>query len=569
MKRIVSLLLIAACLLSLAACSSAGEPVYEKPDSYTDDGRLIIEVFGHELDTLLKPSDDTAKILAMVEIKFGIKLNITTVPVANSSTKLAQLIGGGDVPDMFIHFKEEPAYAGWLEANFLMDYEPYLSDYPYLQKAFQALGSEKEVKSLLRGGYYSYPIIMHNDIVRAESEDETAAYSGSFTTELGMFYRRDWYQALQSKGWTPSSGRPLLDPEDPSFNYENFYDLMEGFTRGDPDGNGKNDTYGYSLCKDSGVHWWFPILNMFNAFTDGWYLDESGTWQPENTSENMKQGVMFLAKMLDNGFINSDYSTTATFDAAKNNFVNGKAGCVVSNVTWNMGSGVVDMMTGYLGKVAGSKVMTDVVRGMPVVTGIDGTKRVLGAINNYAYMAINNDISETKKKAILDLLNYILSPEGDTLLTWGIEGEHYRVEADGSYKNLLEKDSKGNQRTLIDNEVAWGIYRLKGFASWETPFTNDPRPHPEATDQLMTAWDPQYMYIDELHFVTVSESFASIQAELSDETAKYFKMIVKTGVSESEREALWQEYVDRYTKKGSNYIAEMDRAAKELYPSGK
>lgn len=54
------------------------------------------------------------------------------------------------------------------------------------------------------------------------------------------------------------------------------------------------------------------------------------------------------------------------------------------------------MMTQFLGKVAGSQTMGDVVRGMPVVTGIDGVKRMQGSVNNYGYLAINNDISETK-----------------------------------------------------------------------------------------------------------------------------------------------------------------------------
>ena len=47
---------------------------------------------------------------------------------------------------------------------------------------------------------------------------------------------------------------------------------------------------------------------------------------------------------------------------------------VVYNTTATMGSGVVDMMKGYVGKVAGSKTMSDVVRGMPVVTGKNDKK---------------------------------------------------------------------------------------------------------------------------------------------------------------------------------------------------
>lgn len=561
MKRFLVLFLTCAMLLGICACT--GKKSFEVPDEYNEDGRLIINVYGHDMDPLISPSQDTADILEIVENKFNIDLKIETTTVANSPTLLNQLIGGGDVPDMFIHFKDEPAYSNWIDSAYLMDYEPYLNDYPYLKNAFTALGTQEEVKSFLKGKLYSYPIIVHNN-----------AESGALTTEIAMFYRRDWYQALVNKNWTPSSGRPLKDPEDPDFNYLNFYDLLEGFTEGDPDGNGQKDTYGYSLCKDEGVFWWYPVLNMFNAFHQGWAPDGNGGWVPEDISDNMHDAVMFMADMYDRGFINSDYNTTATFDAAKNNFVNGKAGVVVSNCTATMGSGVVDSMEGFLGKVANSKTMSDIVRGMPVVTGRDGVKRVLGAVNNYGYMAINNDISENKKRVILDLLNYILSPEGDTLLTWGIEGRHYEVGADGVKKSLLPLDQKGRQKTLVDNTVAWGVYRLKGLASWETVFTNDPRPQPEVTDQLMTAWDPKYMIRDELTFVSVNSSFATVQAELEDKTAIAFKQIVTkiSGSAEEKaatREKIWDDFVKYYELKGSNYVAAMNASAKELYPDGK
>ncbi|MDE5896365.1 MAG: hypothetical protein K2H43_00965, partial [Clostridia bacterium] len=355
--------------LSLFGCGSGGNG-HEVADEFEGD-YLVINLFGHALDELKNPNAGTKKILNVIEDKFLVKFNITTTTVSNSPNLLNQLIGGGDVPDMFIHFKDEPAYSTWLDDEYLMDYEPYLDDYPYLKHAFGALGTEQEVKSFLKGGYYSYPIVIHND-----------TESGELTTELGMFYRRDWYQALANKGWAPSSGRALKDPEAEDFDYLNFYDLMEGYTYGDPDGNGKDDTYGYSLTKDEGVHWWFPILNMFNAFRQGWYRDEDGVWQPEDISDNMHDAVMFMADMYDRGFINSNYNTVTTQEMSKNNFINGKAGVVVYNVTANMGSGIVDSMEGFLGKVAGSQKMIDVVRGMPVVTGRDGAKRVLGSVNN-------------------------------------------------------------------------------------------------------------------------------------------------------------------------------------------
>lgn len=231
----------------------------------------------------------------------------------------------------------------------------------------------------------------------------TAPYDGELTiSDIAFNYRRDWYQALVNKNWKPSSGRELVDPENPGFNYENFYDLCEGFTYGDPDGNGKDDTIGYGLNKDEGIYWWYPLLNMFNVQSEGWeYNEATGRWEPEILSDRAKQAVMWIADMYDRGFINSNYNTTTTYEMAKSDFCSGKTGIITYNAIPTVPEGTLEMMTQFLGKVAGSKTMGDVVRGMPVVTGIDGVKRVQGAVNNYGYLAINNDISENKKRKIL------------------------------------------------------------------------------------------------------------------------------------------------------------------------
>ena len=211
--------------------------------------------------------------------------------------------------------------------------------------------------------------------------------------EHALFYRRDWYEALKAKNWQPSSGRKLTDPEDPGFNYLNFYDLCEGFTLGDPDGNGKNDTYGYALNKD--VYWMYPLFAMFGVNYNGWYKD-GDKWKPEAVSDATKEAVMFVADMFDKGFINSDYASTSQ-QAMKNDFCNALAGMMTYNATYPMGKGVLDLMEKYIPE---GKSLSDVVRAMPVVTGKDGGKYMVGYSNFYGYNAINNDVSENKKKTI-------------------------------------------------------------------------------------------------------------------------------------------------------------------------
>lgn len=569
MKRFLICLLIIFALVAATACGGGGGDVY-------DGDKLVLKLVGHALYPLQPASrtEDSEDIIKIIEDKLKIKLDVSTAPFTTYMDMLSPMIATGQTPDFFIHFKYTESFSSWVEDGLLMDFEPYLKtgNYPNLARQIKMLSTdENEIKSYLGGSYYSYPIVLH-----------TNQEPGELSVELAMYYRRDWYNALKNKNWTPSSGRALVDPQDANFNYLNFYDLCEGFTKGDPDGNGKDDTYGYGFTKDEGVHWWFPILNMFGVNYDGWYKDGSGNWKPECITDTMKEAVMFIADMYDNGFINEQYSTTTTFEMMKNDFCNGKSGIITFNTNADVTAGMADMMDAYVGQLPDGKEgggstenVGQVIMGMPVVTGkypLYGTsltekKHILGAKNNYGYIAINNDISETKKLKILELLEYLLSEEGDTLLTWGIEGRHWEYADDGvTKKSLLPVEGTGHKRQqylLYNNTIAPATYRLKGLVSWHTVDTNDPRPYPEAVDQIRAAWDKKYLFIDELTFVSVPATFATVQTKLENKTATAFKNIVSKR-NATEREAIWQEYVRYFNEQGADYINEKNQAAKAL-----
>lgn len=552
-KKIFALLLAAATAFCAAGCAGSYEDTLK--DEY-EDGKLVIDFFGHGLDSMQGLTPDSQKILDYVENKFQIKFKTTTATVGSAPTLLNQLISGGDVPDMFIHFLNEPAYSKWLKEKYLFNYSEYLDDYPALKANFTALGTEKVVKNFLGGDYYSFPIVLHSN-----------AESGALSVEMAMYYRRDWYRALVEKNWKPSSGRDLVDPEAPDFSYLNFYDLCEGYTKGDPDGNGADDTIGYGLNKDNGIYWWYPLLNMFNVQAEGWeYNEAEQEWRPEILSDRAKQAVMWIADMYDNGFINSNYNTTTTYEMAKSDFCSGKSGIITYNAITSVPEGTLEMMTQFIGKVAGSKSMGDVVRGMPVVTGADGVKRMQGAVNNYGYLAINNDVSETKKRKILELMNWIFTEEGDTALTWGLEGEHWEKSENGEKKSLLPLDNAGNQYLLKSDSVAPAAYRIKGIASWETEYTNYPRSYVTESEQIRTAWDTRHLIVDELYFVRVPNEYITLETELKDKVSTVCKNIVATirkNPAET-RENLWNSLLSYWNERGGDYIRAKNEAAKAV-----
>lgn len=518
-------------------------------DEFDSDGKLLISFFGIDLDSLQAPTADTTKIINYIQDKFQVKFTYQTATVSSWKTILNQDIGGGDVPDIFFHTRDEPSYSSWLDDEYLFNYSKYLANYPNLKAAFDRYNA-KEMKTYLGGDFYGYPIVMNQNTDK------------NIINEHCLYYRRDWYDALKAKNFQPSSGRALVDPEDASFNYLNFYDLCEGFTKGDPDGNGQNDTYAYALTKDGGVYWWYPLVSMFNVIqttNTGWSKNEStGRWEPDCISDKMKEAVMWIADLYDHGYINSNYATTATQTVMKNDFVNGVAGMMTYNATYPAGKGILDLMASF---TSDSKPLSEVCRAMPVVTGKDGTKQVYGYGNYYGFNSIDNDVTSNKKRKIMSIMDWMLSDEGQTLLNYGIEGVHYKLE-NGKIVSLLGNDTRGYPKTLYNDDVAPGIYRIKGLVSWST-MVPDTIEHYSEQMQLLNAWNNSgYLKNDPLFYCSVDPSYSLTISSLNDATEIAFKKIVSK--NPGDRDSVWSSYAHKWAVTGSSYINAMNDAAQLL-----
>lgn len=537
-------------LSCLAGCTSTPLDSLDSedflPDTYDNEGKLEISFFGIDIDSLQSQTEDTKAIIDVIQNKFQVKFKYINGNASGWETVLNQYIGGGDVPDVFFHEVGQPAYSTWRDDDYLFDFGMYLDDYPNLKEAFSRY-DEKSMKAFLGGKYYGYPIVM-DDLTESE-----------IVNQHGMYYRRDWYQNLADKNWKPTSGRNLLDPEDPSFNYLNFYDLCEGFTNGDPDGNGVKDTYAYALTKDGGAYWFYPILSMFGVTYDGWhYSQEKDQWLPDCTSDAMKQALDFMADMYDKGFIAQNYATGLTQTLMKNEYVNGVAGMMSFNTNYNIGEGILELMEQY---ETPTKKVKDICRAMPVITGVDGTKRMFGYSNKYGFRSISNLASINKKKKIMEIMDWMLTDEGMALLNYGIKDRHYKIE-DGKIVSLLGTNPNGVEKTLYDSDVAPGVYRIKGLVSWSTLIPTTIK-HYDEQMQLINAWDPKYLVANPLAYCSVDTDYALTISQLEDSITTAYQAIVGKGDKNS-RDNTWNNFVSNYNKKGASYITAMNMSADEI-----
>jgi putative aldouronate transport system substrate-binding protein len=210
-----------------------------------------------------------------------------------------------------------------------LTYEWVAKDDAYGQKLNLALASGKlpdfvavssfQVKQLHEAGLIQDMTQVYKDYASAETKakmetEGTGAFRavthdkklmaipstwGSFDRTQFIWIRNDWMKKLGLKA-----------PE----SMEDVIRIAEEFTKNDPDGNGKNDTFGLGLQKDfrSSTGGIIGFVNGYNAFIDTWVPDENGQLVLGDVQPNMKTALLSLHDMYKNGYISPEFGVADT-----------------------------------------------------------------------------------------------------------------------------------------------------------------------------------------------------------------------------------------------------------------
>lgn len=84
---------------------------------------------------------------------------------------------------------------------------------------------------------------------------------------------------------------------------DEMFDVMVKFTDEDPDGNGKNDTFGYSSSKNLALMNW--VFCAFDVRQDFW-SGVDGTLVPDIVRPEMKQALVYINKLYEAGVYDKD-----------------------------------------------------------------------------------------------------------------------------------------------------------------------------------------------------------------------------------------------------------------------
>jgi putative aldouronate transport system substrate-binding protein len=302
----------------------------------------------------------------------GLNVNFEIVELAqgNYAENLNLLLLGGDIPDL-IYFQggDQPIAAQGL----LEDLRPYIENSKYLKNIMM----EHNVKRIENYPYLLWikPVTPKVPVVRA-----------------------DWFGEL-------STGKALLDNPTVDNYYAFFKELVD---------SGKAKKYAITVAGDlAEINF---IFNEAFGITSTWLKKDDGTYEYSLVSEAEKNKLAFYNKLYKEGLFDNEYMTKQ-WDTKEDAFYKGDAGVVVGTA-----GKVIDLYEARMKELNGEQA------GLVVLPPAKGVAQGFGATDvtkesrGFAISAVSKH-----KDVVFRVLDFLASPEGQTLDRLGFEGQHYNL----------------------------------------------------------------------------------------------------------------------------------------------
>lgn len=160
------------------------------------------------------PKDDSP-VAAKLEELTNTNIHFEWVPNASYTDKFNITLASGKLPDIiYVGDVKASSFVNAARSGAFWEVGPYLKDYPNLSQA--------------------NPVILNNSAIDGKNY---GIYRGRALGRNGVVFRKDWLEKLGLE--TPQT-------------VDEFYNMLKAFKEQDPDGNGKDDTYGMVMVKWTG-----------------------------------------------------------------------------------------------------------------------------------------------------------------------------------------------------------------------------------------------------------------------------------------------------------------------------
>lgn len=538
-KQLVALFLV---LVMLAACvpmAMADEPMTITVASYffgpVDESRDII----------------TPKIEEILKDKYGLNVDLVPYYIEQSdyANTLNPLLLTEDAPDVFLaqsaatlaEYKNQRVIKTW-SFDFFKENAPHV--WAFVEGGAvdgEQLNAVQEWvdASMIGGEMVTIPSLKPD----GDAPQKT------------FMYRGDWLDALK------------VDRNNLPMTVEEFVALCERFTKEDPDGNSKNDTYG---CSITGIRTIFGAYGSYSGYLGGglsfWCKAEDGTLYNYDIADDAKEALKVIAKMYKDGLIDPEFaagkeSVTGAYWAISNGFVNSIYG---ASANASIDHYRLKGVTGPNDE--GGRCAVEYWN----VNGADsefvyapwpaGPKGHYGYNVGYATAvsesaAYSKYVSDEKLAVIFKILDaFAQDDELATLAKYGIEGVHYEKTANGTYSALMNNENL-NAEGVMGVRSLYGADRPFNANIYKVMFYNDL----SWANRLNYFKLPQYDSYHQDAVTVVLPSLNEYQGELATCRDEAYTAFI---LGERDIDTEWEDFVAEYNELGGEQLT---KEANEWY----
>lgn len=504
-KKNAALLLTAAMLVSIVTgCSSGGDSgtstssgSSSSESSGTENAeKEIVEIsMVHMLNPEINLKDNP--VLDKIEEELGIRLIIEAPPVNDYWTRTQVIMSTGAMPDLMLE-GTDVNFEKWSSEGLLADITDDIQNYPNLMK----------------------------NISEQQWGDTTALHDGKIYG-VPRCNSYDYWGFMINKEWLENVGM-----EAPT-TIEEFIEVCDAFTHKDPDGNGKDDTYGVSLGTE--------ITHLRNDFISTAYNISLHVGMPDANGEyvlnQFKSGYMdyldTLRQMYADNILDREFITHKA-DENLEKFAQGRVGIVGAS-----GKSYISELEKYDLDVTKYQYCA------PLTLEEGDAPKYMMPPSNWCAFLINADTD--KKDDILRLLDWANSEEGFILTHLGIQGEHYE-----SYDLETRTLVRTPEQELAVKEVCGDMF---GFAN-----AYDGRALIEggSTEESTALWRENVEAANqgvEYYYTPFVKVLFSMQSDFPDETEYLSNLEIRYVTGDADAEELTS-YIEEYGEKVQEYSAE-------------
>lgn len=387
---------------------------------------------------------EDAEMITYIEDVFDVNLNVWNLENKRYEELLNLDLAQGKIPDLFRIRQPHDLLKYQMQGVLAEIPQHVLEEHaPNIVQRIRDYDPRYLEYGKINGSLYGIPVINQTNIYR-----------------IPVVYRKDWLDRLA-----------LEVPK----TLDEFETVMYAFAQGDPDGNGKQDTYGLSK---EGMNVVFGAFGQ-SVFTEQLYFHEKnnelviGAIEPE-----MKKALAYLQKWYKDGIIDPEFITGENKGGYKHlshAFINGRIGMTSMgnyyhwtregdyNILGGNGEETPTAASFNVYELLQKNAEAEVVFGNPVVgpDGLSGSK-AYNLLMSFISIGADAVKEPGKLEKVLEILDYVSAnpdPMKQMTMEYGIQGKHWDWSAESSqeFHILAPYNDMDNYTNLIGASIGMAV----------------------------------------------------------------------------------------------------------------